>query len=313
MENPTEIATYLGYAAGWRSVRWMPDRAAYSMFDQLADQLWRRQGAGVKQLQRNLRRVVPDADEAEIREISRLGMRSYFRYWCDAFRLPDWSENQILDTFRMGNKQVLDEAVESGTGAIVALPHAGNWDHAGAYASLSWNGIVSVAEDLKPERLTKKFLEFRETLGMEIITLAPGQDVFSELVKRLDRGKVVALLGDRDLTASGVPVDFFGETTRMPAGPAALAARTGAPLFTATLYYDGPLAVADISDPIPVSTHADKDAAVRFTTQALADRIASGIAEHPQDWHMMQRLWLADLDQSRLKASRYDDLASGSG
>ena len=107
MENPTEIATYLGYAAGWRSVRWMPDRAAYRCSTNLADQLWRRQGAGVKQLQRNLRRVVPDADEAEIREISPAGHAPYFRYWCDAFRLPDWSENQILDTFRMGNKQVL--------------------------------------------------------------------------------------------------------------------------------------------------------------------------------------------------------------
>lgn len=311
MESPAELATYMGYAAGWRSVRWMPDKAAYSMFDQLADQLWRRQGAGVKQLQRNLRRVVPDADEAEIREISRLGMRSYFRYWCDAFRLPDWSENRIMDTFRMGNKAVLDRAVAAGTGAIVALPHAGNWDHAGAFASLNWDGIVSVAEDLKPERLTKKFLEFRETLGMEIITLAPGQDVFSELVDRIERGKIVALLGDRDLTSSGVPVEFFGDTTRMPAGPAALAARTGAPLFTATLYYEGPDAVADISEAIPVSEDSDKNAAVRTTTQALADRIAAGIAEHPHDWHMLQRLWLDDLDQSRLKASKYDDPGTG--
>ncbi|MDQ1308372.1 MAG: Phosphatidylinositol mannoside acyltransferase [Actinomycetota bacterium] len=306
MESPIEYVSYLGYTVGWRTVRLMPDRVAYVTFDRLADQLWLQRGSGIRQLERNLGRVLPDISQSEMRDLSRDAMRSYFRYWCDAFRLPDWSRERTLDTFRMGNREVLDDAIRAGTGAVVALPHAGNWDHAGAWGSLTWGTIVSVAEDLKPERLTRRFLDFRESIGMEILTLTDDGEVFGELVKKIGEGKIVALLGDRDLTASGVPVDFFGEPTRMPAGPAALARRTGAPLITATLYYDGPIAVADLSDPILVDSGEDQVAAVRTTTQRLADRIASGIAEHPVDWHMLQRLWLSDLDTSRLKASKYD-------
>lgn len=306
MESPSEFAAYLGYSVGWRAVRLMPQRVAYRTFSGIADQLWRQQGSGVTQLQRNLGRVVPDASQRELRELSRAGMQSYFRYWCDVFRLPDQSRRSILATFDLIGKQQLHEALAAGTGAIVVLPHAGNWDHAGAYAALEFDNLVSVAEDLKPERLTSKFLEFRESLGMEILTLRKGQDVFGQLVDLVGQNKVIALLGDRDLTSSGVPVEFFGHATRMPAGPAALAHATGAPLFAATLWYDGPMAFASLSRQIPVDLAADRTTAVRDTTQRTADMLARGIAEHPADWHMLQRLWLSDLDQSRLKASKYD-------
>lgn len=313
MESPAEFASFVAYTIGWRSVRWMPEKTAYATFNRVADQLWARQGAGVRQLQRNLSRVVPGADRDELRELSRQGMRSYMRYWCDVFRLPDWSHERILDTFVLHGREKMDAALAQGKGAVAVLPHAGNWDHAGAFASLTYHNLVSVAEDLRPRRLTDKFLEFRESLGMEIITLRAGDDVFGQLVGCIDQGKLIALLGDRDLTSSGVPVQFFGEATRMPAGPAALSHATGTPLLPVTLWIEDGRTHAFLGDAIYADQSAERADAVRATTQLIADDLAAGIRAHPTDWHMLQRLWLADLDQSRLRASRYDAPAGDSG
>lgn len=306
MQSPAEFLSYAGYSAGWRTLRWMPERAAYRTFSGLADQLWRAHGKGVKQLERNLARVTGSTNQRTLRALSREGMQSYFRYWCDVFRLPDWSRQRLVDTFVMENNHRLQQVLDAGTGAVVALPHAGNWDRAGAYMTVAMTPIVSVAENLSPERLTTKFLDFRRELGMDIIVFRKGEDVFGDLVTKIGQGKIVALLGDRDLTSRGVGVDFFGEPTRMPAGPAALAIETGCPLMTADLWVDGPIATARISEALPVAREGDRNARVRATTQTMAERFAQGIAEHPTDWHMLQPLWLADLDSSRLQASRYD-------
>jgi phosphatidylinositol dimannoside acyltransferase len=306
MQNPAEFASYLGYSMGWQAVRRMPRRLAYGTFSKLADQLWRQKGAGVQQLERNLERVQPDVAHRQLRELSRAGMQSYFRYWCDVFRLPDWSHSEITTAIDFDRPHLLQDTVDSGTGCVVALSHSGNWDLCGAYGSLTFSPVVSVAENLKPERLTTKFHAFREELGMEIITLRKGEDVFGQLVEKVKEGKIIALLGDRDLTSSGVPVDFFGETTRMPAGPAALALDTGAPLMVATVSYTPDQVRFRLTDPVTVSAASDHVQAIRETTQTIATELERGIAQHPEDWHMLQRLWLADLDQSRLKASRYD-------
>ena len=306
MQNPTEFAAYFAYSSSWRAVRFMPERMAYRTFSTFADQIWRQQGKGVKQLEKNLQRVVPDARYAQLRELSRASMQSYFRYWCDVFRLPDWSQERIISTSLVENEAQFANSLSGGRGLVITIPHSGNWDHLGAYGTLVHAPVASVAEDLKPERLTEKFLVFRRDIGMKILTLRPGADIFSQLIDLVHTGHIVALLGDRDLTAHGVPVDFFGEATRMPAGPAALARATGVDLLTADLWYTTTGIVTRIHDPIPIDPELSHDESVRVTTQVIADRFAAGIAEHPADWHMMQRLWLADLDGNRLKTSRYD-------
>lgn len=305
MQSPTEFAAYLSYTVGWHAVRRMPRRMAYGTFSRVADQLWRQQGAGVTQLERNLARVQPEANRRQLRELSREGMQSYFRYWCDVFRLPDWSHAQISSAIDFDRPELLQNPVDSGTGCVVALSHSGNWDVCGAYGSLTFSPVVSVAENLKPEKLTAKFHAFREELGMEIITLRKGEDVFGQLIDKVNEGKIIALLGDRDLTSSGVPVDFFGEQTRMPAGPAALALDTGAPLMVGTISYTTDQVRFRLTEPLRVSTASDHVQAIRETTQSIATHLEAGIARHPEDWHMLQRLWLADLDASRLKESRY--------
>lgn len=300
-----EDAAYYGFAAGWSAIRFMPEKAAYATFNQIADGLWKTQGGGVVQLEKNLSRVVPDASKAELRELSRLGMRSYFRYWCDAFRLPDWSLDQINNNFEVYGAANLDQALAKNSGVIVAMPHMGNWDLAGAWAVTNKGPITVVAERLKPEKLFEQFLKFRTDLGMEVIPTGTPH-ITASLTDRLVEGRrIVGLLADRDLSRKGIEVDLFGEKTKFPAGPAHLALTTGAPLLTASFWYEEDHACARIQEQIRIShtlpTGPDApqdpgyDDAIKEVTQQIAHRLESGIREHPQDWHMLQKLWLEDL------------------
>jgi phosphatidylinositol dimannoside acyltransferase len=302
-----EQASYLAYAGGWQAVRHMPPAAAYRMFQGIADLQWRRRTASVRRLEANLARPLADATPEALRTASRAGMRSYMRYWCDAFRLPGWSRAQI-GSFRITNEQVLVDAIDSGRGVMLALPHQGNWDHAGAYVSQTYTPIHSVAEKLEPARLFDAFVEFREGLGMRIHGLG-NAGVYDELARALTEGGVVALLADRDLSYKGVDVTFLGQAARFPAGPAALVIDTSAILVPVELFWDGGNCATLLPEVVPPAegTRAERIAA---TTQAIAEALGEGIRRHPVDWHMLQRLWLADLDQATL-AQR--DAAHGRG
>lgn len=300
-----EDATYYGFSAGWSAVRLMPEKAAYGTFNQVADRVWKARGSGVIQLEKNLSRVLPDASPQDLQDLSREGMRSYFRYWCDAFRLPDWSTEQINENFEMVGQANLDEALAKKKGAVVALPHMGNWDLAGAWAVTNKGPLTAVAERLKPEKLFERFVKFRTDIGMEILPVGtPG--ITDELAARLSEGnRIVALLSDRDLSRRGIEVDFFGSKTKMPSGPAHLALTTGAAILPASLWYDEGRAYARVQDQIriphtfPTGPDAPSqpgyDEAITQLTQKIADRLEVGIRENPVDWHMLQRLWLEDL------------------
>jgi KDO2-lipid IV(A) lauroyltransferase len=288
-----------GFGAGWSAVRRMPEKTAYAMFERIADTMWARRGGSVRRLESNLRRVVPDATDEEIRLLSRDGMRSYMRYWCEAFRLPGWSRERIVDSIRIVDDHYLADGLATGRGVVVALPHMGNWDHAGAWATLAHSHVVTVAERLKPEDLYEKFLAFRRGLGMDVIPLTGGEPVFPYLSQKLDEGNLVALLGDRDLSNSGIPVTFFGSKAKFPAGPAALAVDTGAVLLTAQLYLDDGHNVVRFHPPVVVSTDGERSRRIFRTTQLVADQIEESIRARPTDWHMLQRLWVEDLDPSK--------------
>lgn len=291
--------TELAYLAGWRGVRALPRSVAGTLFRVGADRAHRRGGGSTTRLRANLRRVVgPDVSEAELDVLVRAGLRSYARYWMEAFRLPALSRAEILAGFRLDREDVLAADVAAGRGAIVALPHSGNWDMAGAWvAAMGWP-IATVAERLRPEGIYQRFLAFRRDLGMEILPTHGGErPAFDVLVDRVQAGYVVPLLADRDLSARGVTVDFFGSRTRMPPGPALLALRTGAPLYVASLWYEPDAACATIEGPLalPGAEQGTLDVRVRILAQRVADGLAAGIARHPQDWHMLQRMWLDQL------------------
>jgi len=292
-----------GFVAGWRAVRALPQPVAAALFRAGADRMYRRRGPGVQRLAANLRRVVgPELPEAEFEELVRAGLRSYARYWLEVFRLPSLPREQILRGFRLDGEDEFVRAVSAGRGVIVALPHSGNWDAAGAWVAAHGWPLTTVAERLKPEGLYQRFVAFRNRLGIEIIpTTGSERPPIDLLTERLRAGYVVPLLADRDLSARGVEVTFFGGRTRMPVGPALLALRTGAPLYVASMWYEADAARAALSGPLPVPESGSLDERLRLLTQEIAHRLAAGIARHPQDWHMLQRMWL---DETARPAAR---------
>ncbi|MBK9740266.1 MAG: phosphatidylinositol mannoside acyltransferase [Actinobacteria bacterium] len=294
----SDAVTEWAFATGWRLVKRLPARVAFGAFDQAADVLWRRRGAGVLQFERNQARIHPDFSPDQLRELSRRGMRSYLRYWCEAFRLPTMSPDEVNRTFDLERKELMDVCVASGTGAVMVVNHAGNWDLAGAWGCLRYGGLTTVAERLKPEGLFEQFVEYRESVGMNIVPLG-DPDAIRRLARALKEGQIVPLLGDRDISRNGVIVDFFGEPASLPAGPAVLGMLTGAPVMPVTLWYEGRRATGYVHDAIPVPTEGTKAEKIQVMTQQVARAFEDGLRDHSVDWHMMQPVWIADLDPSR--------------
>ena len=276
------------YFAGWRIVRWLPERSAYRLAYSAADFLTKQNGKNVARLRSNLNRAQPDISSQELDALVLKAMRSYMRYWCDTFRFPDWSADRVRETVSVTNEHLLLNAIEAKTGVIVALPHAGNWDHAGAYFCAKGIHLVTVAERLKPEKLFLKFLQYRQAMGMEVLPL-DGR-VMGTLAQRLRQGCLVALVADRDLSRSGIDVDFFGGPSRMPAGPALLALKTKAPLITAFVSYTESGIHIDFNE-VAIPTAGSEQKKVQAVVQLTARHFENGISEHPQDWHMLQRIW----------------------
>ena len=281
------LSAYL-YFIGWRIVRWLPEKRAYQIAYKVADFLVKQNGKSVQRLRTNLVRTQPEITALNLELLVVDAMRSYMRYWCDTFRFPDWSTRRIQETVSVTNENLLLDAIAAGTGVIVALPHAGNWDHAGAYFCGKGVRLVTVAERLKPEKLFRKFLSYRQSMGMEVLPL-DGR-VLETLADRLRDGALVALVADRDLSRSGIDVDFFGAPARMPAGPALLAIRTQAPLITAFVSYTESGVHIDFKLVILPSSGSEKEM-VQEIVQMTAQHFEAGISQHPQDWHMLQRIW----------------------
>ncbi|MFF1512104.1 phosphatidylinositol mannoside acyltransferase [Streptomyces sp. NPDC058326] len=286
------------YGAGWATVKKLPEPVAAGLGRRIADLTWKRRGKSVLRLEANLARVVPDATPERLAELSKAGMRSYMRYWMESFRLPTWDKERVERGVDIKDAHYLKEGLAAGRGVVLALPHLANWDLAGVWVTRALGvPFTTVAERLKPETLYDRFVAYRESLGMEVLPHTGGS-AFGTLARRLRAGGLVCLVADRDLSASGTEVTFFGDTARMPAGPAILAQQTGALLLPVTLWYDGTSVMQGrIHPPVDVPESGTRAEKTSVMTQALADAFASGIADHPEDWHMLQRLWLSDLDE----------------
>jgi phosphatidylinositol dimannoside acyltransferase len=291
-----------GYGCGATLVRILPESLVRPLFRVFADLIWRRHGRSVQQLERNLRRVVgPDVPAPEFNALVRDAMRSYGRYWLEFFRLPVLGPQRILGRMQFVGEELLVEALARGRGAVLALPHSGNWDHAGAWLVLRGYPFTTVAERLRPEKLFDRFVVVREKVGMEVLPLTGGgRNTFAVLLERLRAGRTLCLVAEREFGDGGIEVSFFGELAAMPAGPASLALATGAALLPAYLWYSdeggpGGSWCGWIHDEIKPPADGDRRAKIAAMTQELADRFAEGIAEHPRDWHMLQPMWLADV------------------
>src|SRR5215469_10203096 len=299
--------TAVAYALGWSALCRVPESWAAAMFRLIADIAWRRQGKGVQVLEGNLLRVLgQDATGAELRALSLEAMRSYARYWLEIFRLPVMSRDLLVkETHEVGHVEDLLANLAAGHGVVIPLPHMGNWDAAAVWVIGRGAGsFTTVMERLEPESVYERFLEFRQGLGMEVLPASGGASPFGMLAQRLRHGKMVVLPSDRDVTGGGVEVDFFGERAMMMGGSAALAVQTGAALMPATMWFEDDRWGVQIHKEIPPPATGDRWQKAAAMTQEVARVFEQAIREHPSDWHMLQRVFVSDLDPDRLAAAR---------
>jgi KDO2-lipid IV(A) lauroyltransferase len=286
--------TDAGFAAGWRAVRMLPEPAARGAFDRAGRWAAGRDGKGVRQLRANYRVVTGGVlTEPELTDLTTRGLRSYARYWQEAFRLPTLSTERIVTgTDVVGVEHVL-KVRDEGRGLVMVLPHSGNWDAAAVWFIDFLGGpFMTVAERLKPESLYRRFLEYRESLGMRVVPLTGGPRPSSEVLRDwLADGGSTCLLVDRNLGTGGVPVTFFGRAATMPGGAALLAAQTGAALIpTVCAFTDGGWRLT-FAPEVPVDGPGRLKDRVGTAMQAVANAFATTIAEQPEDWHMLGRIW----------------------
>ena len=256
-----------GYGLGWSVVCRLPESWAQSAFRFFADLAWRRRGPRVRVLEGNLRRVIGSgAPGGQLRGLSRQVMRSYARYWLEVFRLPVMPVGRLARGMHVtGCIRAVFDHLAAGRGVILALPHMGNYDAAGAWL------------------------------------IAEGAGSATVVAERLRAGKLVGLVCDRDVTGRGVEVEFFGEKARMMGGAAALAVQTGAALMPVILWFEGDGWGAHIHEQIPVPADGGGEQKAAAMMQEVARLFEAGIRAHPQDWHMLQRVFTADLDPARLR------------
>lgn len=287
----SEKLIYLAYLMGWKIVALLPENVAYSLFQRIGFILYSRNGKGVQRLRSNYTIVSSGSSPEEIELLTARGIASYMRYWCDTFRIHRWSRERILSTVSTSNEELLTEPMRLGRGVIVALPHSGNWDHAGAYFCQKGIPLVTVAEVLKPEALFEKFLEHRQRMGFEVLPL--DSRAFITLMRRAKEKRLLALVADRDLSDSGIPVQFYGHLTKMPAGPALIAIKTGLPLVAAHVSYTQEGIHIAFTE-VPIEDCDDEGEKLSRTVSRLASIFEAGISDSPEDWHMLQRVWLED-------------------
>lgn len=311
--RPPRLSGSTLFLLSWRLAMRLPEAVTRGLMLVGADAAWLLRGGGVRRLEANLSRVRPDEDP---RRLARQGMRTYLRYYAEAFSLGKVSPEQVDARVRPVGHEALRAELEQGRSVVLALGHQGNWDLAGAWATRHLAPVVTVAERLDPPEVFDEFLRLREAKGLTIIPLDAGRDVFRDLLRAVRAGgQVVPLLADRDLTARGIEVDLLGERARVAAGPAALAAATGAGLFPTTIRHERLRGarrraagtrwgiVITFHPAVDVPAGLPRRALVQHLTQAWVDAMGADIAEHPTHWHMLQKVFVADLDPDRYAAA----------
>jgi KDO2-lipid IV(A) lauroyltransferase len=245
-------------------------------------------------VERNLKRALgPELSGRELRRTIDEVYRSYARYYVESFRLPTLPPETIEREFTVDGYEHIDAAFEKGVGPILALPHLGGWEWAAFWLALVPKvRVTAVAEALEPPELFTWFTELRESLRMNIVPLGPGAG--SAVMRSIKQQDVVCLLCDRFLEGSSVEVEFFGERTLLPAGPATLALRTGAPLLPTAVYFRGSSHHGQVMAPIPAERTGSLRADVQRVTQLLANDLERLIRLAPEQWHLLQPNWPSD-------------------
>lgn len=288
-------AIYLTYRGAGAGMRMLPEPAAAACAASVGIALsaLRRETRAI--YVRNVERVIGrELTEREARQWSRRVFRHYARYWLEGSRLPAVPPEVVLQRFEVesGFEHLVDNTA-AGRGVIMALPHVGTWEWGGTWLALKGYPMTSVAEAVEPQALYDWFVSKREAMGLKIVPM--GGDVGSTLLRTLREGGLVGLLCDRDILGNGVEVEFFGERTTLPGGPATLALRTGAVILPTAVYSRpnrGHTAV--IMPPVPTDRRGSLREDVQRITQAVAWDLEELIRRAPEQWYLFQPNWPSD-------------------
>jgi len=236
---------------------------------------------------RHQRRVAADPlDGRSVQRAVQEAFASYGRYWMESLRLPGMDPALVDARFTIEGLDNIREAQEQGKGAILAVPHLGGWEVGGSWLVRQGIPLTVVVEALEPPELFEWFVKLRQGFGFTVIPL--GRAAGIRVVRALKANQVVALLADRDIGGGGVEVEFFGERTALPGGPATLARRLGAPLLPTAIYFEGDGHHAVVRPPVPL------DGDVAEVTRRLAVELEGLIRRAPEQWHMFQPNWPSD-------------------
>jgi len=256
---------------------------------------WRLAPGRRRLVERNLRRIHgPGLGRDGARAGSLAVFRSYARYWVESFRLPGTPDDHLDEGHDVVGYDHVARGLAAGRGVILVLPHLGGWEWSAFWLSRIMRvRVTAVVEPLRPPELADWFLGLRRSLGMHIVPLGPSAG--TEVLAALRRNEIVCLLADRDLVGGGTPVTFFGEATTLPAGPATLALRSGAPLCPTAVYLGrGRRHHGVVLPPVDTTRTSSLRADVARVTAAVAEAFEELIRADPTQWHLMQPNWPSD-------------------
>lgn len=288
----TDAAAVNGFKLGALAARFMPWPVTAGAAASLGFGASLSSPAKREIFQRHLRRIDPTMTRTAMRLATQRAFDSYARYYAESFRLPTLSRRAVERGFEVEGYDRVTAALEHGNGVILALPHLGGWEWAGRWMTDRGHRMTVVVEPLQPPELFEWFADLRRRLGFEVVGLGP--EAGAACTRALRANRALALLCDRDIGGDGVPVELFGEGTTLPAGPATLALRTGAPLLPVAVYHDGPGHHAVVRPPIPVERAGRLRDDVARITRLLAAELEVLIARAPEQWHLMQPNWPSD-------------------
>lgn len=318
------------FALARAAVERLPESVGRALFSAAGTAMGLSGSAGARRLRANQARIRPGLGPVRARLLSAAAMRSYMRYYYECFRLPILGEDRILARVQLDNDAELRADLASGRSATAALVHAGNWDMAGAWACIDLAPVHTLAERLEPAGLYEDFLRFRTGLGMTIYPVVRGGGGLRALEEDMAAGVCFTpILADRDLTASGVEVRLAGHAMLVAPGPALLAQRTGCAIYPVFSRYERLArrrrAAAGtrwglrltVGEPVRAETTPDSDsreraADVRRMSQEWMDQFEPWLRAHLEDWHMLQRVFVSDLDPERLARARARAAEEGS-
>jgi lauroyl/myristoyl acyltransferase len=219
---------------------------------------------------------------------ARAAFANYGRMLADFVLIGALGAEELRARVTLDGREHVDAALAGGRGCIMAVPHMGSWDIGGSYAGVLGYRIAAVAERF-PGSLDAAVVAARQRFGVRVIPL--GRAAVRGVLDALSEGSIVALLCDLP-HGPGVEVEMFGRRATVPAGPASLACKAGAPLLPAYVRASGGGRYhVHIDEPISTSGRCSGKQAATDLMQEVVRRFEAFIRAHPDQWYAFRPMF----------------------